>query len=212
MAFATTITTALLAVGLVAGASPATAATDTTAEASDCATGSAGPDGMLDAGRLQACLGRVQAESIGSQPAVEPLLAPEAVDEGPKPAAAVIAAAVAFENPAFEALDAFFPIDLPAEAAPEQGPVSEEPAPADDGPWDAFAALRDCESGGDYGINTGNGYYGAYQFSLETWQGLGYGGYPHEASPAVQDQAAAELQSLYGWGQWPGCSWYLGLG
>ncbi len=75
----------------------------------------------------------------------------------------------------------------------------------------AFEDLRWCESGNDYGLDTGNGYYGAYQFSPETWWGLGYGGYPHEAPPEVQDQAARELQSLYGWGQWPGCAWWLGL-
>jgi len=80
-----------------------------------------------------------------------------------------------------------------------------EPNPA------SFEALRGCESGGDYGIKTGNGYYGAYQFSLQTWRGLGYEGHPHEAPPEVQDEAAALLQSLYGWGQWPGCSWWLGL-
>ncbi len=80
-----------------------------------------------------------------------------------------------------------------------------------DAPSEAFEALRWCESGNDYGIDTGNGYYGAYQFSPETWWGLGYEGYPHEAPPEVQDEAARELQFLYGWGQWPGCSWWLGL-
>lgn len=75
-----------------------------------------------------------------------------------------------------------------------------------------FAALRACESGGDYNINTGNGYYGAYQFSLRTWHGLGYGGLPSSASPATQDQAAARLQALRGWQPWPACSRKLGLG
>ncbi len=44
----------------------------------------------------------------------------------------------------------------------------------------------------------------------EAWD-LGYPGYPHQARPEVQDEAAARLQSLYGWGQWPGCAWWLGL-
>lgn len=83
--------------------------------------------------------------------------------------------------------------------------------------WEAAAsaenleALRWCESGNDYGTDTGNGYYGAYQFSPWTWWDLGYEGYPHHAPPEVQDEAARLLQSLYGWQQWPGCSWSLGL-
>ena len=74
-----------------------------------------------------------------------------------------------------------------------------------------FAALRQCESGGNYRINTGNGYYGAYQFALGTWRGLGYSGMPHQAAPATQDAAARELQARSGWGQWPACARKLGL-
>jgi resuscitation-promoting factor RpfB len=76
---------------------------------------------------------------------------------------------------------------------------------------DVWAKLRKCESGGNYAINTGNGYYGAYQFALATWKGLGYSGYPHEATPATQDEAAKKLQAKGGWGQWPACSRKLGL-
>jgi hypothetical protein len=75
----------------------------------------------------------------------------------------------------------------------------------------SFAALRECESGDNYSDNTGNGYYGAYQFSLQTWQGLGYSGLPSDAAPSVQDQAAQQLQARSGWGQWPACSAELGL-
>lgn len=75
----------------------------------------------------------------------------------------------------------------------------------------AFAELRQCESGGDYSIDTGNGFYGAYQFTLETWHGLGFAGMPNDAPPAVQDRAAQELQARSGWGQWPACSAKLGL-
>jgi hypothetical protein len=76
---------------------------------------------------------------------------------------------------------------------------------------DEFRRLARCESGGNYGINTGNGYYGAYQFALGTWRSLGYSGYPHQAPAAVQDEAAAKLQARSGWGQWPACSRKLGL-
>jgi len=75
-----------------------------------------------------------------------------------------------------------------------------------------WAALRHCESGDNYADDTGNGYYGAYQFTDGTWHSLGFAGLPSEAAPALQDQAAQELQARSGWGQWPGCSRALGLG
>jgi hypothetical protein len=75
----------------------------------------------------------------------------------------------------------------------------------------ALAALRSCESGGDYTSDTGNGYYGAYQFARGTWASLGYRGRPDQAPPAVQDQAAARLQSITGWSSWPACAARLGL-
>lgn len=82
-------------------------------------------------------------------------------------------------------------------------------APAGGG--DSFAALRQCESSGNYAINTGNGFYGAYQFDIGTWQGLGYSGLPSSAAPATQDQAAQRLQAQRGWSPWPACSARLGL-
>jgi hypothetical protein len=66
-----------------------------------------------------------------------------------------------------------------------------------------WACIRQHESGGNYAENTGNGYYGAYQFALGTWQGLGYSGLPSNASPATQDAAAQRLQAESGWGSWP---------
>ena len=74
-----------------------------------------------------------------------------------------------------------------------------------------WAELRQCESGGNYAIDTGNGYYGAYQFSAATWHGLGLSGLPSQAPPSVQDTAAVELQARSGWGQWPACARRLGL-
>ena len=71
--------------------------------------------------------------------------------------------------------------------------------------------LRECESGDNYQDNTGNGYYGAYQFSPSTWEGLGYGGLPSDAPPPEQDQAAIRLEQSRGWGQWPACAAMLGL-
>jgi len=74
-----------------------------------------------------------------------------------------------------------------------------------------WQAIRMCESGGNYGANTGNGYYGAYQFSLATWSGLGYAGLPSGAAPATQDQAAQKLAAEAGLsGSWPVCSQQTG--
>jgi uncharacterized protein YabE (DUF348 family) len=76
---------------------------------------------------------------------------------------------------------------------------------------EAFAKLRACEAGGNYDRNSGNGYYGAYQFNIGTW--AGYGGYtiPSEAPPGVQDQKAYETYQRRGWSPWPACSQRLGL-
>lgn len=74
-----------------------------------------------------------------------------------------------------------------------------------------LAALRQCESSGNYATNTGNGFYGAYQFDLQTWQGLGYSGLPSNASPATQDQAVERLAAQRGTEPWPVCGRGLNL-
>jgi len=68
-----------------------------------------------------------------------------------------------------------------------------------------------CESSDEYGADTGNGYYGAYQFALATWESLGFSGLPSAAPPAEQDKAAYELWQRDGWEPWPACSAMLGL-
>ena len=74
-----------------------------------------------------------------------------------------------------------------------------------------FERLAQCESGGNWSINTGNGYYGGLQFNLGTWRGLGFGGYPHQASKSTQIAAGQKLHSQRGWQPWPACSRKLGL-
>jgi hypothetical protein len=91
--------------------------------------------------------------------------------------------------------------------APTPKPVVAAAGGSDDVIWQR---LRNCEAGGRYQANSGNGYYGAYQFSAGTWRALGYGGLPHQAPPEVQDQAARKLQARSGWGQWPACSRRIG--
>lgn len=97
-------------------------------------------------------------------------------------------------------------------------PVAEEPAapstgggfgdPGDYATWDALA---DCESGGNWATNTGNGYYGGLQFSLSTWQAVGGTGLPSDHSRETQIHFGQILQARSGWGQWPHCSSQLGL-
>ena len=71
--------------------------------------------------------------------------------------------------------------------------------------------LAECESGGNWSINTGNGYYGGLQFSLPTWESVGGPGYPHEHPAATQIDFGRKLQARQGWGAWPHCSEKLGL-
>jgi signal transduction histidine kinase len=70
--------------------------------------------------------------------------------------------------------------------------------------------LAQCESGGNWSINTGNGYYGGLQFSLSSWQWVGGSGYPHRATRAEQIRRAEILLSRQGWNAWPSCSRQLG--
>ncbi|MDO5719935.1 MAG: transglycosylase family protein [Actinomycetaceae bacterium] len=78
-------------------------------------------------------------------------------------------------------------------------------------PAGVWSALAQCESGGNPATNTGNGYYGLYQFSASTWRSVGGTGLPSDASAAEQTQRAQILQQRAGWGQWPACARRLGL-
>ena len=78
-------------------------------------------------------------------------------------------------------------------------PVLSAPTPDGDVIWDRIAA---CESGGNWQINTGNGYYGGLQFSAPTWRSVGGPGLPHEHSREVQIYYAKILQARSGWDQW----------
>ncbi|WP_141014512.1 resuscitation-promoting factor [Nocardioides sambongensis] len=75
--------------------------------------------------------------------------------------------------------------------------------------WDQLAQ---CESGGNWAINTGNGYYGGLQFNLGTWQSYGGSGYPHQNSREQQIAIAEKVRAATGgYGSWPGCAASLGL-
>ena len=66
-------------------------------------------------------------------------------------------------------------------------------------------AIAACESGGDPTTDTGNGFYGKYQFTLETWAAVGGSGNPAQASEAEQDRRAAILYAQAGASPWPVC-------
>lgn len=68
-----------------------------------------------------------------------------------------------------------------------------------------LASVRWCESRGRYTINTGNGYFGAYQFTLRSWLAVRGRGMPHLAEPLEQDYRAVRLLWLQGPGAWPVC-------
>jgi murein DD-endopeptidase MepM/ murein hydrolase activator NlpD len=88
---------------------------------------------------------------------------------------------------------------------PAQGPTN---ANYNGGVWDKLAA---CESGGNWSINTGNGYYGGLQFNVGTWRSNGGSGYPHQASKSEQIRIAKNLHASRGFSPWPACSAKLGL-
>jgi resuscitation-promoting factor RpfB len=82
------------------------------------------------------------------------------------------------------------------------------PAVAGGGVWDQIAQ---CEAGGNWAINTGNGYYGGLQFSLGTWRANGGSGLPSDASREEQIAVGQRVQASQGWGAWPACTRKLGL-
>ncbi len=74
--------------------------------------------------------------------------------------------------------------------------------------WDRLAQ---CESGGRWNINTGNGYYGGLQFSPRTWRAFGGTGSASNASRARQIAVAERVLAVQGWGAWPSCSRKIGV-
>ncbi|GAA1052125.1 MAG: transglycosylase family protein [Dietzia sp.] len=82
---------------------------------------------------------------------------------------------------------------------------------APDSDWDRLAQ---CEAGGNWGINTGNGYHGGLQFSPSTWAAYGGTQYAPTANQATREQQIAIAEKTLagqGWGAWPACSAKLGL-
>jgi LysM repeat protein len=78
---------------------------------------------------------------------------------------------------------------------------------APDSTWDKLAQ---CESGGRWNINTGNGFSGGLQFTPSTWKAFGGTGSAHTASRAEQIAVAERVLAGQGWGAWPSCSKKVG--
>lgn len=87
-------------------------------------------------------------------------------------------------------------------------PAAPAPAVASGSVWDRLAM---CEAGGNWAINTGNGFYGGLQFTLSSWHAVGGTGYPHQASREEQIMRGEKLLALQGWGAWPACTAKMGL-
>lgn len=71
-----------------------------------------------------------------------------------------------------------------------------------------WQGVANCESGGNWRISTGNGYYGGVQFSLRSWRAVGGRGYPHHNSAYEQARRAERLKAVQGLGAWPHCGRY----
>lgn len=85
------------------------------------------------------------------------------------------------------------------------------PSVNDGSVWDRLAQ---CESGGNWSINTGNGFYGGLQFTAQTWKAFGGGAYAplaHQATREQQIAIAKKVQASQGWGAWPACTSKLGI-
>ena len=100
------------------------------------------------------------------------------------------------------------PSRSPASHCPPRLPTQPSPAPRPASIWDSLAQ---CESGGNWGINTGNGYAGGLQFSPSTWAAYGGTGSAASASREQQIAVAEKVQAGQGWGAWPACAAKLGL-
>lgn len=92
-----------------------------------------------------------------------------------------------------------------------RGKKASAPAVTGGSVWDSIAQ---CESGGNWAINTGNGFYGGLQFTASTWAAYGGTAYAPTANLASREQQidiAKKVQAGQGWGAWPACTASLGI-
>ncbi len=168
-------------------------------------------DGVLAGFAPEPTPAPVAPSPVAVAPTPAPAPAPAPVEAPAAPASTATQSAVA-PTPTTAVQAAPFDGPIVAESV---GPAPTEPAVATDG----WAALRNCESGGNYQINTGNGFYGAYQFTIGTWNAVAQiidpayvGVRPDQAPPAVQDRMASALRYEIAWGgwqHWPVCGRFI---
>ena len=132
------------------------------------------------------------------------------------PQAESLGASDALPTPASAPMEATL-VSVPTPAPPAPRVVAAAPAPRrvvtydGDTVWDQLAK---CESGGNWAINTGNGYYGGLQFDISTWLGYGGGAFAPRADLATREQqitVAERLHAARGFQPWPACRIKLGL-
>ncbi len=204
MKFATSLVAAV-AVTLFVSASPVHAATDTnskkdqkmvTVQAGDNLTAIAESNGSTMERMFFANTSIADPDIIFPGDKLRVPTAEEVLTEREIPAN-VVAAAPVYTEPSGGYVASTVSYHAPAAAPVADGSV-----------WDRLAQ---CESGGNWSINTGNGYYGGLQFSQSSWTAAGGSGSPQNASREEQIRVAQNLQSMQGWGAWPSCSSQLGL-
>lgn len=137
----------------------------------------------------------------------------ENILEPAKPGTKRIVSTIRKVNGVEEARDVIEDVALtPATPAKiERGTKPAAPAVAEGSVWDSIAQ---CESTGNWAINTGNGFFGGLQFTPSTWLGFGGGEYAPSAHLATREQQIAiaqKVQAVQGWGAWPACTAKLGL-
>jgi hypothetical protein len=93
---------------------------------------------------------------------------------------------------------------------PAVAPIASGSGYADPSNPAAWDRLAQCEAGGNWAANTGNGYYGGLQFSLGSWQSVGGSGRPDQASRETQIAMGQRLWNQGGWRHWPACTIKLG--
>ncbi len=96
-------------------------------------------------------------------------------------------------------------VKLSAARTPASAPAAAAPASASAAASPTLEAIAACESGGNPAADTGNGFYGKYQFTPSTWEAVGGTGNPAAASEAEQDARAAQLYAQQGSSPWPVC-------
>lgn len=127
---------------------------------------------------------------------------------------AAVSAQIAAQNAAAQNYQPAYTAPAPAPVAkpaprPQVAPAA--PVAFDGSVWDKLAQ---CEAGGNWSTNTGNGYQGGSQFSQSTWNAYGGQSYAPSANQATREQqiaVAEQTRASQGWGAWPSCSAKLGL-